>query len=70
VSRAPDQARERLLRVLGALGLLLVLVVAYRADLLDPVKMRDFILSFGVLAPVIWALSTWWRCSFPTRRRS
>jgi uncharacterized membrane protein YdjX (TVP38/TMEM64 family) len=55
---APGAApgKERLLRVLGALALLLVLVVAYRADLLDPVTMRDLILSFGILAPVIWVL--------------
>jgi uncharacterized membrane protein YdjX (TVP38/TMEM64 family) len=55
---APGAApgKERLLRALGALALLLALVVAYRADLLDPVTMRDFILSFGMLAPVIWIL--------------
>jgi uncharacterized membrane protein YdjX (TVP38/TMEM64 family) len=48
--------RDRIVRVLGALVLLVLLVVAYRADLLDPEHLKEFVLSFGTLAPVVWAL--------------
>lgn len=39
-----------------AATLLLAVVAAFRAGLVEPMRMRDFILSFGVLAPAIWTL--------------
>ncbi len=53
---AVTSQRDRLFRVLGALLLLLLLVIAYRADLLDPENLKEFVLSFGTLAPVVWVL--------------
>jgi uncharacterized membrane protein YdjX (TVP38/TMEM64 family) len=45
---------ETLVRVLAVVILLLALVAAVRAGLVDPVAVRDFILSFGRLAPLVW----------------
>ncbi len=53
---APPSAGGSWLRILGAAVLLVVLGLALRAGWLDPSRVRDFILSFGVLAPVVWTL--------------
>jgi uncharacterized membrane protein YdjX (TVP38/TMEM64 family) len=43
-------------RVAGAVALLVALGLALRAGWLDPARVKAFILSFGVLAPAIWIL--------------
>ncbi len=48
------RVRSRLLQVGGAAALLLAVVLAFQAGLVDPVNLKQFILSFGVLAPFIW----------------
>jgi len=44
------------LRLLGALVLLTAVALALRAGWLDPSRVQEFILSFGLMAPVIWVL--------------
>lgn len=44
------------LRLLGALALLTAVALALRAGWLDPSRVQEFILSFGLMAPVIWVL--------------
>ncbi len=53
---AAGEVRDRLLRILAAVVLLVALALAYRADLLDPEGLRDFLHSFGIVAPIIWIL--------------
>ncbi len=54
--KAIKKLRSRALQGLAVLLLLLGLWAAFRAGLVDPVTLKDFILSFGVLAPVVWIL--------------
>lgn len=53
--RTPDQPRYWA-RILGGMVVLVALGLALRAGWFDPGRVKEFILSFGVLAPVIWGL--------------
>jgi uncharacterized membrane protein YdjX (TVP38/TMEM64 family) len=43
-------------RILGAMVVLVAVGLVLRAGWFDPSRVKEFILSFGVLAPVIWSL--------------
>ena len=53
-SRTPDPSRIWV-RILGAMAALVALGLVLRAGWFDPGRVQEFILSFGVLAPVIWS---------------
>ncbi len=54
--RAITVLRKVLIRVLAVAAMLAAVVIAFRADLADPVTLKEFVVAFGTLAPVIWAL--------------
>jgi uncharacterized membrane protein YdjX (TVP38/TMEM64 family) len=47
---------KRGLQVAGVVLLLVALGVALRIGWVDPSRLRDFLLSFGAMAPVVWIL--------------
>jgi uncharacterized membrane protein YdjX (TVP38/TMEM64 family) len=53
--RASSRAAVRLVIAAGAAALLALAVLAVRSDVVDPAELRDFVLSFGRLAPAMWA---------------
>jgi uncharacterized membrane protein YdjX (TVP38/TMEM64 family) len=51
-----SESKARWIRIAAVLILLLAAGAAVRAELLDPSRLKDLVLSFGALAPVVWAL--------------
>jgi uncharacterized membrane protein YdjX (TVP38/TMEM64 family) len=52
-SQTPGRSRTWV-RILGAMVVLVAVGLVLRAGWFDPGRVKEFILSFGVLAPVIW----------------